>query len=241
MGQFAGQAYRSAVVPLAGGDRVFCYSDGLIEAEDGRGELYGLGRLEAFFVAGSAMADDAFNQAVKAEVTRYAVDSAHETRDDFTTLVFDVQAVVPGGERYQFVYPSRLDVMETMYQDLEKVFSRSHIGPEVARPFQLALSEAFTNAIIHAHDRDPGKLVEMSIRVNDDAISADITDEGTCWENEGSQTFDPAGDPASESGRGLGLIQRLTDEVRFARSPRGGTTVTMTKKLRKDNTGFQED
>lgn len=241
LGQFAGQTYRSAMVPLAGGDRVFCYSDGLIEAEDGRGELYGLARLEEFFSSGAKMAADGFNQAVKQEVARFAAGSPRESRDDFTTLVFDIQAVVPGGERYQFVYPSRLDVMETMYLDLERVFTRCRIGPQTARPFQLALSEAFTNAIIHAHGQNPGKLVEVSIVVNDDVISADITDEGSCWENEGSRVFDPAGDPAAESGRGLGLIQRLTDSVHFSRSPRGGTTVTITKKIGRSDTGFQED
>lgn len=232
LGQFAGQAYRSTVISLAGGDRVFCYSDGLIEAENDRGELYGLTRLEELFAAGASLAVDAFNQAVKEDVARFAIDSGRDTRDDFTTLVFDVQPEIPGGERYQFVYPSRLDVMETMYQDLEKVFDRCRIGPETARPFQLALSEAFTNAIVHAHAQNPGKLVEVSIMVNDDSISADITDEGDSWEDGGGRTFDPAGDPAAESGRGLGLIQRLTDEVRFARSPRGGTTVSMMKKLR---------
>jgi phosphoserine phosphatase RsbU/P len=231
LGQFAGQTYRSVVLPVAGGDRVFCYSDGLIEAENGRGERYGLARLEEFFISGKTAAADGFNQAVKEEIARFGVDAGRETRDDFTTLVFDVLKNDSGGERYQFVYPSRLDVLDTFYGDMERVFGRHHIGPKIAHPFRLAVSEAFTNAIIHAHGQDPGKLIDVSIAVNDGRLSADITDEGSCWKNGGMKQFDPARDPAAESGRGLGLIQRLSDEVSFARSSRGGTTVTITKKL----------
>lgn len=232
LGQFAGQTYRSAILPVAGGDRVFCYSDGLSEAENGGGERYGLARLEEFFLSCKSKTADRFNQAMKEEIARFGADAGHETRDDFTTLVFDILKDNSGGERYQFVYPSRLDVLDTMYHDMERVFERHRIGPEVARPFQLAMSEAFTNAIIHAHGQDPGKLVDVSIEVNDKRLSADITDEGSCWKDGGSRQFDPARDPAAESGRGLGLIQRLSDEVSFARSPRGGTTVTITKTLR---------
>ncbi|MDD4052987.1 MAG: serine/threonine-protein phosphatase, partial [candidate division Zixibacteria bacterium] len=231
LGQFAGQTYRSVVMPISGGDRVFCYTDGLIEAENGAGERYGLARLEDFFIAGKAMSADQFNQAAKEEITRFSIDAARETRDDYTTLVFDILEQEPGGEKYQFVYPSRLDVLDTLYHDMEKVFERHHIGPDISRPLQLAVSEAFTNSIIHAHGQDPGKLIDVSIDVNDKRFSADITDEGSCWQTGGVKQFDPVRDPAAESGRGLGLIQRLSDEVTFRRSPRGGTTVTITKKL----------
>ena len=133
------------------------------------------------------------------------------------------------GHHYRYAYPSRLDILESMYADLDLVFARHDIPAEAANPLRLAVSEAVTNAIIHAHRQEAAKRVILQLDVKQTAIVADIIDEGSGVEIEDMQAHSLSVDPMAESNRGLGLIRRLADKVEIRRMPQGGTGVKVTK------------
>lgn len=59
IGLFAGHGYTECAVTLADGDLLFFYTDGIVEAENERGDYFGLDRLEALLVhAGDTGAED---------------------------------------------------------------------------------------------------------------------------------------------------------------------------------------
>lgn len=80
---------------------------------------------------------------------------------------------------------------------------------------RVALAEALANAILYGNNNDPGKFVTVRVRFGPDRVEMEVADEGP--------GFDPhhVPDPTSPdrltlpTGRGLFLIQRLVDEVRF--------------------------
>jgi sigma-B regulation protein RsbU (phosphoserine phosphatase) len=79
-------AYADTTVPIEGGDRLLLYTDGLVEARNAAGEMFGEAALMAAFrqTANTTPADAA--DSIIASVQRWA----HSQDDDLTVLVCDV-------------------------------------------------------------------------------------------------------------------------------------------------------
>jgi serine/threonine-protein kinase RsbW len=90
----------------------------------------------------------------------------------------------------------------------------------------LALSEACTNVLDHAEDGDN---YEVVCYLNDQKCIIEVIDRGAGFES-ADLGIDHA-DPESEAGRGIQLMRRLVDRVRFENRPRGGTVVHLEKAL----------
>lgn len=231
IGQFAGTKYRSTKIEVGPGDRIFCYTDGLIEAANAAGELYGLTRLERFFREGIESNTGKFSQNVKNEIDRFSHDGRAESIDDFTTLVVDVAGPEEDSHRYDYVLASRLNSLEKMHKDIDAIAQRHAIPDDIIHSFRVAVSEAVTNAIVHAHGGDSSKKIRFAVNLNSERIMAVVIDEGSNPEILSLDVADPAGYPDAEGGRGLGLIKRLSDEAFFERAPEGGMQVKIIKYL----------
>ena len=89
----------------------------------------------------------------------------------------------------------------------------------------LAITEATTNAIIHANKSDTSKKVNLNVAVSGDQIKISIKDEG--------KGFDPGKVPnptdpenlMKDSGRGLYLMRIYMDELKYNLTPEGTETV----------------
>ena len=240
VGQFADRAYRSARLRVSAGDRLFCYTDGLTEASGRDGRLYGMTRLERFFTANCGMDAEQFSTAIKADLDGFAAGGGEDTVDDLTTLVIDIMTLPTQTHRYEFVYESRLESLERMYRDMDGLIVQHALPESAANPFRVAISEAMTNAIIHAHGGDSSKQIRITVELNDEGLTAAVADQGRGTPPDSVDRCDPVGSPEAEGGRGLGLIRRLMDEVWFESGPGGGTVVWMVKKLEHSQTNGGE-
>ena len=89
----------------------------------------------------------------------------------------------------------------------------------------LSVTEATTNAIIHANKSSKDKKVKINVNVNGAKLVISIKDEGT--------GFDPYNvpDPTApenllkDSGRGLYLMKVYMDEVKYKVTPEGTETI----------------
>ena len=89
----------------------------------------------------------------------------------------------------------------------------------------LAVTEAVTNAIIHANKCDLSKIVTINVTVDDKKLIIKIKDEGT--------GFDPdkVPDPTApenllkDSGRGLYLMRVYMDDLKYNVTPSGTETI----------------
>lgn len=86
VGQFSGIEYRQGERKINPDDRLFLFTDGLTEAEDSQGNLFGRERVEQVFSSEIGLAPREFCLTVKQWVDKFAVGSAEESRDDFTIL-----------------------------------------------------------------------------------------------------------------------------------------------------------
>ena len=92
---------------------------------------------------------------------------------------------------------------------------------------EVALSEACTNAVQHAV---AGVTYEVMVGISDEQVSIDVVDSGSGF---GQRTISPDGnDHWAEDGRGMALMNALSDLAIFDSVDGGGGTVHLTKRLR---------
>lgn len=124
--------------------------------------------------------------------------------------------------------PSTFEESEKIPDFVDDIKQDCGLKPDRAETFKLVLSEAVTNAITHGNNLDPEKCVEITVYVSDQALSAEVRDEG--------KGFDPSKQQKNPlkkehlldtSGRGLFLINEFADEVKFSK---GGTCLHITIK-----------
>ena len=98
--------------------------------------------------------------------------------------------------------------------------------PECVRDLKLAVTEACSNVIEHAH---ASERYQLEFTVEGDVCSLHIIDAGMGFEPAEKRPSPPH--PTAENGRGLHLIGLLVDEATFDSTPERGTVVRMVKRL----------
>lgn len=85
---------------------------------------------------------------------------------------------------------------------------------------QLILAEGFTNAVRHAHQgRAEDLTIDIEVTVRADAVELRIWDFGHEFDLQRQLDTMPAEvDPDAEGGRGLRLMQRMSDSLQYART-----------------------
>ena len=81
---YPGQPYTEQVVPARPGDLLFFYTDGLVEAEDDNGEMFGIERLQALLGTEQTKGVDTVLHEVEEAVRRFR--GNHEPMDDATMM-----------------------------------------------------------------------------------------------------------------------------------------------------------
>jgi len=100
-----------------------------------------------------------------------------------------------------------------------------NVNPEKLPGLLLSVTEAVTNAIIHANKSNREKLVKISASKENNQLIVCIKDEG--------RGFDPSTIPdptepenlLKDSGRGLYLMRIYMDELKFNVTPEGTETI----------------
>ncbi len=86
VGQFTGVAFKEEEQQLHPGDRLFLFTDGLTEATDAEGNLFGREQTEQVFSAEIGLPPKEFCAKVKDWVDRFSEGAGEDTHDDFTIL-----------------------------------------------------------------------------------------------------------------------------------------------------------
>ncbi len=137
------------------------------------------------------------------------------------TIELDIK--VPNQTRY-------LSLIGRIGDALARELEEEGGGREVlADQLNVVLTEAMSNAILHAHDDDPDKTVHISLSISDHELCIRVFDQGRGFD------LDAVGEPddegAREHGRGLFIIRCVMDVVTYRRS-KGFNVLEMRKKLR---------
>ena len=97
-----------------------------------------------------------------------------------------------------------------------------------------AVSEAVTNAIVHAYPNDIG-IIRMKLRiVDEDKLEITVMDKGRGIPDL-RQAMEPLYTTGGEerSGMGFTIMESFTDKLKVRSAPGKGTTVTMLRRIRR--------
>jgi serine/threonine-protein kinase RsbW len=137
-----------------------------------------------------------------------------------------IPELVPDGARVSLTMPSDIDCIEHAVSLVARhCLAGVPASSRLRFRLQVAVAEALANAVLQGNRQDPAKLVSVQAELHPDVVVIHVTDEG--------DGFDPARVPdplspdqmAETGGRGLFLIRKLVDDVRFNER---GTSICMT-------------
>jgi serine phosphatase RsbU (regulator of sigma subunit)/DNA-binding response OmpR family regulator/anti-sigma regulatory factor (Ser/Thr protein kinase) len=195
---------------LAAGSTMLLYTDGLVER---RGQPIDAGLEQLREALRSAPAD--LEQLCSHVLARAPAGAG--TQDDVALLA--VRRVQERAERLEMVLPAEPESVPIARNRFKRwLVGTGAAAQEDTFDITLALNEACTNTVQHAYGPERGHTFRVCAERSSDGVLLEVQDSGR-WRA-------PRG---SDGGRGLGIIERVMDEVDVERSA-SGTTLRMRRK-----------
>jgi serine phosphatase RsbU (regulator of sigma subunit)/anti-sigma regulatory factor (Ser/Thr protein kinase) len=236
LGLMPGMKYEEEEAVLAAGDDLLFYSDGLVEAHDPRGEMFGFPRLQGL-VRANRSGGASLMSFLLSELVRFTGQN-WEQEDDITLVTLERSKVSMSGHETpmrsdaagnnrriltDFSLPSERGNERKAVEEVARAVSGLRLPERTLERLKTAVAEATMNAMEHGNRYDPEVPVKIQLLTSDTDLFVRITDQG------GSQVPDPAKEvPDLEAklegmqtprGWGLFLIQNMVDEVRVSGNP----------------------
>ena len=195
------------------GDALFVYTDGVPEATNAEGELFGSDRmLQAMNVHPGAKPEELL-PFVREQINAF-VGKAPQF-DDITMLMIEYKGPE---EAEELEVEARTDNLDRVLEFLDEHLERRDCPPKVLTKLNIAVEEIFVNIASYAYGGKPGRAVIRLLKTHDpEGVSVTFTDEGV--------PFDPLSRPdpdvtlsaadRSIGGLGIYLVKKAMDEVRY--------------------------
>ena len=114
----------------------------------------------------------------------------------------------------------------------------SQLDPTISEltDIKTAVSEAVTNAIVHAYPNREDGIVKMKVTINNDEIEIEVSDTGEGIENveEAKKPLFTTKSNLERSGMGFAIMESFMDELKVESIFGLGTKITMIKKIKKE-------
>lgn len=230
LGLLPGMTYDEQESTLEPGESVLIYSDGLVEAHNPEGEMFGFPRLRqmACGLGGGAELIEHLRDALadftgagweqEDDVTFVTVQrlAQHETTQPGEAPVWFKEPTPNGKLLASFEVVSAPDNEREAMEKVGEVVAGLGFPPARLERLKTAVAEATMNAMEHGNRYDPDLPVEIQVSTADDQVVVAITDHG------GGQEIQEADSPdldaklaglQSPRGWGLFLIRNMVDDM----------------------------
>jgi len=141
-------------------------------------------------------------------------------------------------QRYKLKIPSITENLQMIREFVLKIAAKAGFNEETQEQIALAVDEACTNVIKHAHHHDARRLMDIQIRTDANKMKITITDKGRGFDI--TKLKDPDIEKfikeSRHGGLGIYLIKTLMDEVDYEFKPGVKNQVQLTKYLQKSVT-----
>lgn len=103
--------------------------------------------------------------------------------------------------------------------------AEAKLNPDRLAGLLIAVTEATTNAIIHANKKDPQKIVKISATIDEAYLTIIVKDQGTGFDPENIPDPTAPENLMKDSGRGLYLMRVYAAELKYNLTPEGTETI----------------
>jgi serine phosphatase RsbU (regulator of sigma subunit)/CHASE1-domain containing sensor protein/anti-sigma regulatory factor (Ser/Thr protein kinase) len=239
LGLMPGMPYEEKEAVLAAGDDLVFYSDGLVEAHDPEGEMFGFPRLRKLIMAESGGSGEELVDFLLAELVRFTgADSEQE--DDITlvtlerskTTTSDLEAPLQpdttdtyGGRRVlaDFTLPSEPRNERPAMEKVADAVRGLPLSEQRLARLKTAVAEATMNAMEHGNRYDPEVPVRIQVWLLKERLLVRVIDRGggplSSLRAKGPDLEAKLENAQTPRGWGVFLIERMVDEVRVSGNP----------------------
>jgi phosphoserine phosphatase RsbU/P len=225
LGVREGESYDQISVPFEVGDLFLFYSDGITEARNSAGDLFGLERLEECVRRAGELEPEALVEGIRKAVAAFS--GSDRLSDDLTCVV--VRAVAHAE------IDIRSDLRELRRaREFVSAFCRTvpgtPLGLDSVSALELAVHEAASNIIKHAYHGRTDEWIHVDGEAFPGQVSIRLHHRGEPFEP--GAVPPPAFDGSRESGFGTYIISRSVDDVRYYRDESGRSCIALVKSHR---------
>ncbi len=206
-------------------DLFFFYSDGLTEAQNTNGDMFGEDRLADLIQANAQLSPQALLNRVHQEIVQYT--QSNTFSDDFTCIA--VKIPLENAKTQEFAVPSNLSQLQNI-RDFVGATCRAlppdQINEARRASIDLAATEVATNIIRHAHRSRPEQQISIRSAITSRRMEFFFFDHGDAFNPD--QVAQPIFDGSTDGGFGVFIIRQIADEVEFSRDPAGRNCTRLT-------------
>jgi sigma-B regulation protein RsbU (phosphoserine phosphatase) len=232
LGLFDGLPYQSHSLECRVGDQFLLYTDGVTEAMDVDGTLYGEDRLETLVNKDVSLHPRELVDAVRNDVARHA--EGAEQSDDITIL--SLEAGVPPEITATLVVPALPSELPRVNTFIHSELDRRLCPMRAQIQLDVAVEELFVNVCHYAYPdatpEAPGMVrVSYTYSAEPPSIQVDIADDGVFYDPMAKPDAVTPDDIMDVPIGGLGILmaKRSVDEMRYERVD-GSNITTIVKK-----------
>lgn len=208
------EEYAPVEISVEPRDVLLFYSDGVTEAQAASGELFGVDRMYKVLANCGDMSPDLLLRSLRESVHRFT--SSDVLSDDLTCLVVRCMPGFQPWERLQITLDSDLESLWALREFVVQAGEDVGIVGDQAHDLRLAVHEAATNVVRHAHKGLENQMIDVvALRLSDSAIRIEVRYLGPSFER--SVKEPPDLDNLRGHGLGLYLIEQCVDEVQYKR------------------------
>ena len=229
------EAFASIKIPFTPGDLFVFYSDGLTEAKNAHGELYGERRLVEFVQRHAGADPDQLIQDIWQDVVSFS--ASEFFADDFSCIAVRISDMSGTGALH--LDEGNLEIKSDL-NELGRVreFVRSFCGklspnrltPSRVDMIELAVNEAVANIIKHACPDVSGDPIRLQALLSVDRLVFRLYDRGRCFDP--SLVPSPSFDGSRDHGFGIYIMGKVVDELEYTRDENGTNCAAMTINLK---------
>src|SRR5829696_2606851 len=255
LGLMPGMLYEEEEAVLAAGDDLLFYSDGLVEAHDPKGEMFGSSRLQGLMKAHRS-GDSSLINFLLSELTRFTGKNWYQ-EDDITLVTLERSNVSMSDHETplrlgaasnnhnrrilsDFTFPSEPGNERRAMEEVARAVSGLELPEMTLERLKTAVAEATMNAMEHGNRYDPNVPVKIQVLSSGADLLVRITDEGgnpvPDSEKEAPDLEAKLEGEQTLRGWGLFLIQNMVDEVRVSGNP-DHHTIELVMHLERDEDG----
>ena len=230
MGALPGLAYGEDEMGMEKGDELFIFTDGVTEAMDRDGELFGEIRLEKVLGNTDRSTSQILAESVLKAVEGFATGA--EQADDITILAYRLQESPKIVQRDSLELSIATDIEEIAWvqQAIEQFATETSIASGIMQKMNIILDELLNNTISYGFEDPVGHEIHLTIELNDDHVTIRVSDDGIPFNP--FTHIDPDTSLSAEEreigGLGVMLVRELTDSHAYQRlSDRNVVTLTI--------------
>jgi len=233
LGMLARETYTETEIKLADKDVVVLYSDGITEATNASGEMFGEERLLSLVEQNRHHPCEIILEEISSAAKSF--NAQEDFNDDLTCMVIKIdenwRSPVLG--KAEFTYRADLEQLVAMRRALQEFIKRHYHDTQLNTALDMLLigvNEAATNVIQHGFADSVGEhVIEMKLTAQPKQVEIELCYEGTAFT--GTSSILPVPEGHSDNGYGLYLMEKSLDAIHYSRREDGWNRLVIIKEI----------